>query len=196
MLFAGPSPPSPTHPATMVLAPHTILFSCRSCVGRHGQGGGWSLANRYLEQLNLKVITDFEAHLWWVAKQVQAHPNLKGNASVNHETSCITFAVITVAVSHSPNITTAQCTLGWRSWSIGSGIAWLGQSMLNPGTPAHSLSCALPEEGHKDLYNEIWRWYHVQNSSGAHPASYPMGTGGYFPGGKVARAWNWPLISI
>jgi hypothetical protein len=26
--------------------------------------------------------------------------------------------------------------------------------------------------------------YHVQNGSGAHPASYPIGTGGSFPGGK------------
>jgi hypothetical protein len=26
----------------------------------------------------------------------------------------------------------------------------------------------------------------VQNGSGAHPASYPMGTRGSFPGGKVA----------
>jgi hypothetical protein len=28
----------------------------------------------------------------------------------------------------------------------------------------------------------------VQTGSGAHPASYPMGTGGSFPGGKAARA--------
>jgi hypothetical protein len=28
----------------------------------------------------------------------------------------------------------------------------------------------------------------VQNGSGAHPASYPMGTRGSFPGGKVAGA--------
>jgi hypothetical protein len=27
---------------------------------------------------------------------------------------------------------------------------------------------------------------HVQNGSGAHPASYPMGTRGSFPGGKAA----------
>jgi len=27
----------------------------------------------------------------------------------------------------------------------------------------------------------------IQNSSGAHPASYPMGTGGSFPGSKAAR---------
>jgi hypothetical protein len=31
--------------------------------------------------------------------------------------------------------------------------------------------------------------HRVQNGSGAHPASYPAGTGGSFPGGKVAGAW-------
>jgi hypothetical protein len=35
----------------------------------------------------------------------------------------------------------------------------------------------------------------VQTGSGAHPASYPMGTGGSFPGGK-AGTWSWPLASI
>jgi hypothetical protein len=30
--------------------------------------------------------------------------------------------------------------------------------------------------------------HRVQNGSGAHPASYPMGTGGSFPGGTAARA--------
>jgi hypothetical protein len=38
--------------------------------------------------------------------------------------------------------------------------------------------------------------HRVQNSSGAHPASYPMGTRGSFPGGKAAGAWSWPLSSI
>jgi hypothetical protein len=32
----------------------------------------------------------------------------------------------------------------------------------------------------------------VQNGSGAHPASYPTGTRGSFPGGKAAGAWSWP----
>jgi hypothetical protein len=35
----------------------------------------------------------------------------------------------------------------------------------------------------------------VQTGSGAHPASYPMGTGGSFPGGKAAGARSWPLTS-
>jgi hypothetical protein len=30
----------------------------------------------------------------------------------------------------------------------------------------------------------------IQNGSGAHPASYPMGTRGSFPGGKAAGAWS------
>jgi hypothetical protein len=38
--------------------------------------------------------------------------------------------------------------------------------------------------------------HRVQTSSGVHPASYPMGTGSSFPGGKAARTWGWPLISI
>jgi hypothetical protein len=35
----------------------------------------------------------------------------------------------------------------------------------------------------------------VQTGSGAHPASYPMGTGGFFPGGKAAGTWSWPITS-
>jgi hypothetical protein len=38
--------------------------------------------------------------------------------------------------------------------------------------------------------------HHVQNSSGAHLASYPMGTRGSFPGGNAAGVWSWPLTSI
>jgi hypothetical protein len=37
--------------------------------------------------------------------------------------------------------------------------------------------------------------HRVQNGSGAHPASYPIGTRGSFPGGKAAGAWRWPLTS-
>jgi hypothetical protein len=30
--------------------------------------------------------------------------------------------------------------------------------------------------------------YRIQSGSGVHPASYPMGTEGFFPGGKAAGA--------
>jgi len=29
-----------------------------------------------------------------------------------------------------------------------------------------------------------------------YPASYSMGIGGSFPGGKAAGSWSWPLTSI
>jgi hypothetical protein len=35
----------------------------------------------------------------------------------------------------------------------------------------------------------------VQTGSGAHPASYSMGTEGSFLGGQAAGAWSWPLTS-
>jgi hypothetical protein len=38
--------------------------------------------------------------------------------------------------------------------------------------------------------------HRVQTGSGAHQVSYPVGTGGSFPGGKAAGAWSWPLTSI
>jgi len=38
--------------------------------------------------------------------------------------------------------------------------------------------------------------HRVQIGSGAHPVSYPMGTGSSFPGDKAAGAWSWPLPSI
>jgi hypothetical protein len=38
--------------------------------------------------------------------------------------------------------------------------------------------------------------HRVQNGSGAHPASYPMGTGGSFPGGKEGGVRSWPLTAI
>jgi len=34
-----------------------------------------------------------------------------------------------------------------------------------------------------------------QTGSGAHLTSYPMGTWGFFPGGKAAASWSWPLTS-
>jgi hypothetical protein len=35
----------------------------------------------------------------------------------------------------------------------------------------------------------------VQTGSGVHPISYPIGTGGSFPGGKAVGPWSWPLTS-
>jgi hypothetical protein len=38
--------------------------------------------------------------------------------------------------------------------------------------------------------------HRVQNDSGAHLASYPMGTRSSFPGSKATGAWSWPITCI
>jgi hypothetical protein len=38
--------------------------------------------------------------------------------------------------------------------------------------------------------------HRVQNGSGPHPISYPVGNRGCFRGGKGATVWSWPLTSI
>jgi hypothetical protein len=72
---------------------------------------------------------------------------------------------------------------GLWSWDSPVGIAtrlWVGQPR-NRGS--------IPNRGKRS---------NVQTSYGAHPVSYPMGTGGCVPGdgGKAAVAWSWPLTSI
>jgi hypothetical protein len=68
----------------------------------------------------------------------------------------------------------------------GAGIA---QSVWRLAT-----GCSAEESEFKCLYGQEYSLLHVvQIGSGAHPASYPMGTGNSFPGGKAAGAWSWPL---
>jgi hypothetical protein len=38
--------------------------------------------------------------------------------------------------------------------------------------------------------------HRVQTGPGAHPASYPTGTRGSFPGSRASGVWSWPLTSI
>jgi hypothetical protein len=64
---------------------------------------------------------------------------------------------------------------------------WMGDG----GTLDLFLSCTSYKRIHLLPHPIIWTnfslHHHVQNSCGAHPDSYPMGTRGSFPGGKVAR---------
>jgi len=43
---------------------------------------------------------------------------------------------------------------------------------------------------------ECFLQHYVQTGSGAHSASYPMGTSGSSPADKAAGEWSWPLTSI
>jgi hypothetical protein len=54
----------------------------------------------------------------------------------------------------------------------------------------------LAEINRKICYHREKHLHHrVQTGSGVHPASYPMGTRGSFPGGKAAEVWSWPHTS-
>jgi hypothetical protein len=54
------------------------------------------------------------------------------------------------------------------------------------------LGCGLDDRGSRVLFpagaGNFSLHHRVQNGSGAQPASFPMGTGGSFPGGKAAGA--------
>jgi hypothetical protein len=51
--------------------------------------------------------------------------------------------------------------------------------------------------GFSSWWGQDFSLFHsVQTNSGAHPASYPVGLGGSFPGEKAAETWRWPLTSI
>jgi hypothetical protein len=53
-----------------------------------------------------------------------------------------------------------------------------------------ALGCGLDDRGSMVRFSEgagnFSLHHRVQDGSGAHPASYPVGTGGSFPGGKAA----------
>jgi hypothetical protein len=53
-----------------------------------------------------------------------------------------------------------------------------------------ALGCGLDDRGSRDRFptgaGNFSLHHRVQNGSGAHPASYPMGNKGSFPGGKAA----------
>ena len=67
------------------------------------------------------------------------------------------------------------------------------------------------EDGSVSIVSQLWAvWFGVQFlagvtacsllqrriQTGAHPASSSVSAGGYFPRGKVAVTWKWPLTSI
>jgi hypothetical protein len=74
------------------------------------------------------------------------------------------------------------------SWPIGMEIIYFGIALAYG---LDDLGVWFPEgAGNFSLHHR------AQTRSGAHPASYPMGTRGSFPGGKAAETWSWPLTSI
>jgi hypothetical protein len=97
--------------------------------------------------------------------------------------------VITVE-AHKAEAGVTQCCQSQQFGHIWSRDRWVGITM-GYGLDAQGSRVRFPARAENfSLKNR------VLNGSGAHPASYPMGTRGYFPGGKEAGAWSSPLTSI
>jgi hypothetical protein len=88
-------------------------------------------------------------------------------------------------VSESMSVTVFFNLIFQNSGSLSLGIA-LGYGLDDRGSRVRFPVGA----GNLSLHHR------VQNGSGTHPASYPVGTRGSFPGGKAAGMWSWPLTSI
>jgi len=48
----------------------------------------------------------------------------------------------------------------------------------------------------QEFYSDMGRNLFLHHIHGTHPASYPRGTGDYFPVGETAEAWSWLLYSF
>jgi hypothetical protein len=73
-------------------------------------------------------------------------------------------------------------------WQVMELMSWDGSIGIATGWTARVQFPTRP----RDFYVV----HRVQTDSEAHPSSYPVGTGGCSPGGKVTGAWSWPLTSI
>jgi hypothetical protein len=87
-------------------------------------------------------------------------------------TKCSCIAILSVSL-----VSFAAITLCFKSRVCSVGIA-LGYGMDDRGSRVRYPAGA----GNFSFHNR------GQNGSGAHPASYPVGTRGSFPGGKAAGA--------
>jgi hypothetical protein len=93
------------------------------------------------------------------------------SCKTNLSTLCTVFDISISGVS----VRTVRCHIKSRDSSVG--IA------LNYGLDDRGSRVRFPAGAGNFSFH-----HRVQNGSGAHPASYPMGTRGSFPGGKAAGA--------
>jgi hypothetical protein len=87
-----------------------------------------------------------------------------------------------------------------KRWLISARDFNKGTSHTSSARFSIALGCELDDRGSRVWLPEgagnFSLNHRVQNGSGAHPASYPMGTGDSFPGDKAAGTWNWSPTSV
>jgi hypothetical protein len=91
---------------------------------------------------------------------------------------------------------TVEASSVWCTLSQSCGVI-LRTGWIRVAVTLHTCIGSSPEELEFDSRQgqEFFLLHIVKTGSGAHQASYPVDTGGSFPGVKAARAWSWPLTS-
>jgi hypothetical protein len=99
--------------------------------------------------------------------------------------------------NRSPVVQSVASTLHWLGYS---GCFYVLLSDSRDSSVGIGLGYRLDDRGSRVRFpagtGNFSLNHRVQTGSGAHPASYPMGTVGSFPGGKAAGERSWPLTSI
>jgi hypothetical protein len=89
------------------------------------------------------------------------------------------------------------CSMNWETRNA---YRVLEENLSRDSWVGIALGYGLDDRGYRVRFptraGDFSLHHRFQNGSGAHLASYPIGTRGSFPGGKAAGAWSWPLISI
>jgi hypothetical protein len=97
----------------------------------------------------------------------------------------------------------------WRSRSSGmwSRVVWQSlqdndlydqdkfPTLMNPRSPSKPINGSYLKSNEFQSIPSS-HLHGAQTESGAHQASYPMGTGGNSPRGKAVEAWSWPFTSM
>jgi hypothetical protein len=118
-------------------------------------------------------------------------PSLPSYVSLQNTSTCMLFSVSLILwalYSHVHKINTFWhhvCTVLISLFPLARGIV-LGYRLDDRGSRVRFPVGA----GNFSLHHR------VQNGSRAHPATYPMGIRGTFPGGEATRVCSWPPTSI
>jgi hypothetical protein len=171
--------------------------------------GRWFAAARFTWQQRLRRCKIVYLNIKSVMHRTRVYPKVSGPAAWSKNSKCSCIAILWVSL-----VSFAATTLCVASQWVFVVIAYFVIDSVRKRLDTSSyisyksrdssvgiaLSYRLDDRGPRVRFpaegGNFSLHHRVQNGSEAHPASYPMGTRGSFPGSKTAGAWSWPLTSI
>jgi hypothetical protein len=106
--------------------------------------------------------------------------------------------IISKVKSHSQQDRGSNPTF-WRKRSAQDGLDERNkyvQSVIKEHQNQTGMQIHTRNASDKQVRYSVYLFTLIQTDSAAHPASYPMGTEGCFPGVKATGAWIWPFTSF